>query len=132
MLLRANCSGSGPWLFYRISPDAYLYSSTITGDCVHLSGRFGRGDLAVSGHCVGGCTCARCFPAVRQAPGRDCEAPRMFSVLTGDQVVQILDETVDWYRTLGCAAAVGHATERLLILLCQPNRQPTKLIGLAV
>jgi hypothetical protein len=23
------------------------------------------------------------------------------AVMTGDQVVQILDETVDWYRTLG-------------------------------
>ncbi|MEA3135439.1 MAG: hypothetical protein QOG17_3285, partial [Gammaproteobacteria bacterium] len=23
------------------------------------------------------------------------------SVLTGDEVIQILDETVDWYRTLG-------------------------------
>ena len=28
------------------------------------------------------------------------------SVLTGDQVVQILDQTVDWYRTLGHAAAI--------------------------
>ena len=38
------------------------------------------------------------------------------SVLTGDQVVQILDETVDWYRTLGTQQQTASQPSDLLIL----------------
>jgi small-conductance mechanosensitive channel len=52
------------------------------------------------------------------------------SVLTGDQVVQILDETVDWYRTLGAQQQTATQPSDLLILYS--NQQTAdKVIGLA-
>jgi small-conductance mechanosensitive channel len=51
-------------------------------------------------------------------------------VLTGDQVVQILDETVDWYRTLGAQQQTATQPSDLLILYA--NQQTAdKVIGLA-
>ncbi len=52
------------------------------------------------------------------------------SVLTGDQVVQILDETVEWYRTLG--AQQQSATQPSDLLIVYANQQTAdKVIGLA-
>ena len=52
------------------------------------------------------------------------------SVLNGDQVVQILDETVDWYRTLG--AQQQSATQPSDLLIFYANQQTAaKVIGLA-
>lgn len=52
------------------------------------------------------------------------------AVMTGDQVVQILDETVDWYRTLGTQQQAATQPSDLLILYA--NRQiADKLMALA-
>ena len=52
------------------------------------------------------------------------------SVLTGEQVIQILDDTVDWYRTLGTQQQNATQPSDLLILFA--NRQTAdKVIGLA-
>src|SRR5215472_2547300 len=52
------------------------------------------------------------------------------SPLTAEQLVQILDETVDWYRTLG--AQQQSATQPSDLLLFYANRQTAdKVIGLA-
>jgi hypothetical protein len=52
------------------------------------------------------------------------------SVLTGAQVIQILDETVDWYRTLG--AQQQNATQPSDLLILFANRQTAdKVVGLA-
>lgn len=52
------------------------------------------------------------------------------SVLTGEQVVQILDETVEWYRTLG--AQQQSATQPSDLLIVYANQQTAdKVIGLA-
>ena len=52
------------------------------------------------------------------------------SVLTGDKVVEILDETVDWYRTLG--AQQQSATQPSDLLILYANQQTAdKVIGLA-
>jgi small-conductance mechanosensitive channel len=52
------------------------------------------------------------------------------SVLTGDQVVQILDDTVDWYRTLGAQQQTATQPSDLLILYA--NQQTAdKVIALA-
>src|SRR5271154_5007522 len=52
------------------------------------------------------------------------------AVLSGDQVVQILDETVDWYRTLGTQQQT--ATQPSDLLMLYANRQTaTDVIGLA-
>jgi Mechanosensitive ion channel len=52
------------------------------------------------------------------------------SVLTGDQVIQILDETVDWYRTLGVQQQNANQPSDLLILFA--NRQTAdQVVGLA-
>lgn len=52
------------------------------------------------------------------------------SVLTGEQVIQILDETVDWYRTLG--AQQQSATQPSDLLILYANQQTAdKVIGLA-
>ena len=56
--------------------------------------------------------------------------PAHVSVLTGDQVIQILDETVDWYRTLG--AQQQSATQPSDLLILYANQQTAdKVIGLA-
>jgi small-conductance mechanosensitive channel len=55
--------------------------------------------------------------------------PRV-SVLTGEQVIQILDETVDWYRTLGIQQQNATQPSDLLILFA--NRQTAdKVVALA-
>ncbi|HEX7013160.1 MAG TPA: mechanosensitive ion channel domain-containing protein [Steroidobacteraceae bacterium] len=52
------------------------------------------------------------------------------AVMTGDQVVQILDQTVDWYRTLGLQQQAATQPSDLLILYA--NRQTAeKLMALA-
>src|SRR5436190_14567436 len=52
------------------------------------------------------------------------------AVMTGEQVVRILDQTVDWYRTLG--AQQQSATQPSDLLILYPNRQiAEKAIGLA-
>jgi small-conductance mechanosensitive channel len=52
------------------------------------------------------------------------------AVLTGDKVVQILDETVEWYRTLGTQQQSATQPSDLLILYA--NQQTAdKVIGLA-
>ncbi len=51
-------------------------------------------------------------------------------MLTGEQVIQILDDTVDWYRTLGTQQQNATQPSDLLILFA--NRQTAdKVIGLA-
>src|SRR4051794_40946195 len=59
------------------------------------------------------------------------DAPRSTrAVMTGEQVVQILDETVDWYRTLG--AQQQSATQPSDLLILYANRQTAdKVINLA-
>jgi Mechanosensitive ion channel len=57
-------------------------------------------------------------------------APASVSVLTGDQVVQILDATVDWYRTLGTQQQ--NATQPSDLLILYANRQTAdQVVGLA-
>jgi small-conductance mechanosensitive channel len=52
------------------------------------------------------------------------------AVMTGDQVIQILDETVDWYRTLGVQQQSATQPSDLLILYA--NRQTAdKVVNLA-
>lgn len=52
------------------------------------------------------------------------------AVMTGDQVVQILDETVDWYRTLGAQQQAAGQPSDLLILYA--NQQTAdKVVALA-
>jgi hypothetical protein len=52
------------------------------------------------------------------------------SVLTGDEVIRILDETVDWYRTLGTQQQNANQPSDLLILFA--NRQTAdKVVALA-
>jgi hypothetical protein len=52
------------------------------------------------------------------------------AVLTADQVVRILDETVDWYRTLGTQQQ--NVTQPSDLLILYANRQTAdKVIGLA-
>ena len=69
------------------------------------------------------------------APGSSPAAPpaqaiTSRAVMTGEQVVRILDETVDWYRTLG--AQQQSATQPSDLLILYANRQTAdKVIGLA-
>lgn len=52
------------------------------------------------------------------------------AVMTGEQVIQILDETVDWYRTLGMQQQAATQPSDLLILYA--NRQTAdKVVALA-
>jgi small-conductance mechanosensitive channel len=66
-------------------------------------------------------------PAANPAPA---SAANRVSVLTGEQVIQILDETVDWYRTLGTQQQ--NATQPSDLLILYANRQTAdKVVGLA-
>ncbi|HEY5810628.1 MAG TPA: mechanosensitive ion channel domain-containing protein [Povalibacter sp.] len=63
-------------------------------------------------------------------PPVDGRAIESRAVMTGDQVVQILDETVDWYRTLGTQQQAATQPSDLLILYA--NRQTAdKVMALA-
>ncbi|MDB6041915.1 MAG: small-conductance mechanosensitive channel [Gammaproteobacteria bacterium] len=62
-------------------------------------------------------------------PAGPTAAPRV-AVLTADQVVQILDQTVDWYRTLGTQQQSASEPSDLLILYA--NRQTAdKVVAVA-
>ena len=61
---------------------------------------------------------ARAANATPQVPAAAADSR---AVMTGDQVVQILDETVDWYRTLGTQQQA--ATQPSDLLLLYANRQ---------
>jgi small-conductance mechanosensitive channel len=64
------------------------------------------------------------------APEQPARAEDSRAVMTGDQVVQILDETVDWYRTLGAQQQAATQPSDLLILYA--NRQTAdKVVALA-
>src|SRR5262245_35462274 len=64
-------------------------------------------------------------PSPATAPATESRA-----VMTGDQVVEILDETVDWYRTLGAQQQAATKPSDLLILYA--NRQTAdKVVALA-
>jgi small-conductance mechanosensitive channel len=64
-------------------------------------------------------------PEPAAAPASESRA-----VMTGDQVVEILDETVDWYRTLGAQQQAATQPSDLLILYA--NRQTAdKVVALA-
>jgi len=57
-------------------------------------------------------------------------APGAAALMTGPQVIQVLDQTIDWYRTLGIQQQVSTEPSDLLILY--DNRQTAnKVIGLA-
>jgi small-conductance mechanosensitive channel len=67
--------------------------------------------------------------ASSDAPAAAAGEPRI-SVLSADQVIQILDETVDWYRTLGTQEQNATQPSDLLILFA--NRQTAdQVVGLA-
>jgi small-conductance mechanosensitive channel len=66
--------------------------------------------------------------SVASAAAQD-PAPHV-SVLSGEQVVQILDDTVDWYRTLGVQEQ--NATQPSDLLIVYANRQTAdQVVGLA-
>ncbi len=81
--------------------------------------------LGIAGLYMGGVEAA----APNDPSAGGAPTPRV-SVLTGEQVVQILDETVDWYRTLGTQQQNATQPSDLLILFA--NRQTAdKVVGLA-
>jgi small-conductance mechanosensitive channel len=81
--------------------------------------------LAVAGLCIGGVKAAE-----PNSPSAGGASTARVSVLTGEQVVQILNETVDWYRTLGTQQQNATQPSDLLILFA--NRQTAdKVVGLA-
>src|SRR5712675_2321151 len=81
--------------------------------------------LAIAGLYMGGVEAAE-----PNDPSAGGASTARVSVLTGEQVVQILDETVDWYRTLGTQQQNATQPSDLLILFA--NRQTAdKVVGLA-
>src|SRR6267142_1754921 len=81
--------------------------------------------LAIAGLYMGGVEAAE-----PNDPSAGGASTARVSVLTGEQVVQILDETVDWYRTLGTQQQNATQPSDLLILFA--NRQTAdKVVALA-
>jgi hypothetical protein len=65
------------------------------------------------------------------APAPAAAPPSRASILTAEQVIQILDETVDWYRTLGTQQQNATQPSDLLILFA--NRQTAdQVVSLAI
>ena len=74
-------------------------------------------------------TLATCAQAQDAEPA-GAAAPINRAVMMGDQVVRILDETVDWYRTLGVQQQSATQPSDLLILYA--NRQAAdRVVALA-
>jgi small-conductance mechanosensitive channel len=67
-------------------------------------------------------------PAEAAAPAP--AAASRVSVLTGDQVIQILDQTVEWYRTLGTQQQTASQPSDLLILYAN-QQTAAQVVGLA-
>lgn len=68
--------------------------------------------------------------AAEKAPAKPVDPVMSRAVMTGEQVVRILDETVDWYRTLGTQQQAATQPSDLLILYA--NRQTAdKVVALA-
>lgn len=59
--------------------------------------------------------------ATAAARGAEPPAPESRAVMTADQVIEVLDETVDWYRMLGTQQQAAAQPSELLILYA--NRQ---------
>jgi small-conductance mechanosensitive channel len=81
--------------------------------------------IVLLGLCLAGAAAAD-EPAQLAAP----VAPAHVSVLSGAQVIQILDETVDWYRTLGTQQQTASQPSDLLILYAN-QQNANQVIGLA-
>jgi hypothetical protein len=76
------------------------------------------------------CICGAAHAAAPSDPSAAAAPISRVSVLTGEQVVQILDETVDWYRTLGTQQQ--NVTQPSDLLILYANRQTAeKVVGLA-
>jgi small-conductance mechanosensitive channel len=67
------------------------------------------------------CLFASALLAAAVAHGAEPPAPESRAVMTADQVIEILDETVDWYRMLGTQQQAAAQPSELLILYA--NRQ---------
>jgi small-conductance mechanosensitive channel len=73
---------------------------------------------------------AEASQAASSPAGAPQAAPGGAALMTGPQVIQVLDQTIDWYRTLGIQQQVSTEPSDLLILY--DNRQTAnKVIGLA-
>jgi small-conductance mechanosensitive channel len=72
-------------------------------------------------------------PAASAAPTTSAAAPAapaLAAPMTGPQVIQLLDQTIDWYRTLGIQQQAANEPSDLLILY--DNRQTANhILGLA-
>src|SRR3981189_360573 len=76
------------------------------------------------------CVCGGGAHAAAEPSAPPAAVSNSRAVLTGEQVVQILDETVDWYRTLGIQQQ--HATQPSDLLILFANRQTAdKVVALA-
>lgn len=85
--------------------------------------------LALGGICAAAPAAPSTTTASTAASNASAHSDRV-SVLTGEQVIHILDDTVDWYRTLGTQQQNATQPSDLLILFA--NRQTAdKVIGLA-
>ena len=83
----------------------------------------------VFGACAGAASAADTATAAAPANAAASKPPHM-SVLSSEQVVEILDETVEWYRTLGKQQQSATQPSDLLILYA--NRQTAdKVVALA-
>src|SRR6202035_2508645 len=68
---------------------------------------------------------------VASPPAASLSAPAMVAPMTGQQIIQVLDQTLDWYRTLGIQQQA--ATEPGDLLILYGNRQTAnQVIGLAL
>src|ERR1700733_13991469 len=83
----------------------------------------------VIGTIIATCLCAAA--AASNAPSAPAIANSNASALSADQVIQILDETVDWYRTLGIQQKNATQPSDLLILFA--NRETAdQVVSLAI
>src|SRR6202795_4259892 len=74
--------------------------------------------------------CGSAHSAASNDPSVAAANDSRVSVLTAEQVIQILDQTVDWYRTLG--AQQQNATQPSDLLILFANRQTAdKVVALA-
>jgi small-conductance mechanosensitive channel len=92
--------------------------------------------IVLLGCCLAAADAADAPPAAAVAAPAPAPAPTPVAasshvaVLSGDQVVQILDDTVEWYRTLGTQQQTASEPSDLLILYAN-QQTASQVIGLA-
>src|ERR1700736_4300780 len=104
--------------------------NAVMGAFLALFGLCHTGRCGAAASTAGASTAPAPTPAAPRAAAPTAALPRVTPPMSAAQVIQVLDQTVDWYRTLGLQQRTANEPSDLLILY--DNRQTAnKVMALA-